>query len=160
MRRRGVRDYGFGGALTGDCFGGYFESRSATGRGCFGWATDYVSTRLVAGIALLTIAAGLVMFATLHETWQLIYTLPVFGIGFGGIIPVRSSLQVEYFGLKSFGAIQGMTLTVATVGAFFGPVMAGVLYDLSESYRLAFVLLAVGPLVAIPLLLPGAKSRD
>jgi MFS family permease len=55
-----------------------------------------------------------------------------------------------------------MSLTVATVGAFAGPVLAGWLYDLTDSYRLAFVLLALGPLVAVPLILsarPAARDE-
>ena len=88
--------------------------------------------------------------------------LPIFGIGFGGIIPVRSTLQAEYFGLRAFGAIQGLTLTISTVGAFAGPILAGYLYDVTGDYRLAFLLLALGPLVAIPLILtarPGTAPR-
>ena len=50
-------------------------------------------------------------------------------------------------------------LTVATVGGFFGPVLVGWLYDLSASYRLAFLLLALGPLAAIPSSLRLGRPR-
>ncbi|MPZ50627.1 MAG: MFS transporter [Dehalococcoidia bacterium] len=50
-------------------------------------------------------------------------------------------------------AIQGMALTVMTLGAFGGPILAGWLYDVSDSYRLAFLLLALAPLAAAPLIL-------
>ncbi len=131
---------------------------SLIGRLSFGNLADVLSKTLVSAVALAMISISLVMFATLHEPWQLIYTLPVFGIGFGGIIPVRSSLQAEFFGLKAFGAIQGLTLTVSTIGAFAGPILAGWLYDVSESYRLAFWLLAIGPAVAIPLIITARPA--
>lgn len=131
---------------------------SLIGRLGFGNIADVLPKTLVSGVALGMISISLVMFATLHEPWQLIYTLPVFGIGFGGIIPVRSSLQAEFFGLKAFGAIQGLTLTVSTVGAFAGPILAGWLYDVSESYRLAFLLLAIGPAIAIPLIITARPA--
>jgi len=132
---------------------------SIIGRLGFGSLADYFSKRLVTAVALTAIAASVLLFATVKEPWQLVYVLPLFGLGFGGIIPVRSLLQAELFGLKAFGAIQGMTLTVSTIGAFAGPVLAGWLYDLSGSYRLAFVLLAAGPLLAIPLILTATPQK-
>jgi sugar phosphate permease len=126
---------------------------SIIGRLGFGSAADVLPKRLVTAVALAAIALGVALFATVTASWQLIYVLPLFGIGFGGIIPVRSTLQAEYFGLRAFGAIQGLTLTISTIGAFAGPILAGWMYDVSGSYRLAFVLLALGPLLAIPLIL-------
>jgi MFS family permease len=132
---------------------------SIAGRLGLGSAADFMPKRVVFAAALACLAASLVLFATVREPWQLVYALPLFGIGFGGSIPVRSTLQAEYFGLRAFGSIQGMALTVTTVGAFAGPVLAGALYDASGSYRLAFVLLALGPLVAIPLVLTAKQPR-
>jgi len=131
---------------------------SLIGRLGFGSAADFIPKRAAAAVALVLLSLSLVLFATVHHAWQLVYVLPLFGLGFGGIIPVRSSLQAEYFGLKAFGAIQGMALTVITLGAFFGPILAGWMYDVTGSYRTAFALLALGPLLAAPLIL-SAKPR-
>lgn len=133
---------------------------SIIGRLSFGSASDFLPKRLVTAIALAAISLSVGLFATVHQAWQLIYVLPIFGIGFGGIIPVRSTLQAEYFGLRAFGAIQGMTLTISTVGAFAGPVLAGWLYDITDSYRLAFLILALGPLLAIPLILTARAPKQ
>jgi MFS family permease len=108
---------------------------------------------------MLCVAASLALLATVHEPWQLVYVLPLFGFGFGGGIPVRSTLQAEYFGMRAFGAIQGLMLTIGTVGGFVGPVLAGWLYDTTDSYRLAFVLLALGPIAAIPLLIAAKPPQ-
>jgi MFS family permease len=104
-------------------------------------------------VALAFTATGLLLLATVREPWQLAYALPFFSLGFGAAVPLRSVLQAEYFGLKAFGAIQGMILTVTTLFSVVGPVLAGVMYDESGSYRLAFVFLAMGPMLAIPLVL-------
>jgi MFS family permease len=106
----------------------------------------------MAGACLLCGTSRL-LFATVYEGWQIAYALPVFAIGWGGIIPVRPAFQAEYFGLKAFGAIQGLTFTVATLGALLGPVFAGWMFDETESYRLAFVILSAGGLVSVPLVL-------
>ena len=136
---------------------------SLAGRLGFGSAADIIAKRYVMTAALLCVCASLLLMATVRHPWQLAYVLPLFGLGFGGSIPVRSSLQAEYFGLQAFGAIQGLMLTVATVGGFFGPVLAGWLYDLSASYRLAFLLPALGPWRRSPLIAtarPPARSRQ
>lgn len=43
--------------------------------------------------------------------------------------------------------------TIATFGALIGPVFAGWVYDQTESYRLAFVILAAGSFLAVPMVL-------
>jgi OFA family oxalate/formate antiporter-like MFS transporter len=133
---------------------------SIPGRLLFGGAADRYPRTMVVAIALACTGTGLMLLATVSEPWQIAYSLPLFSIGFGAAVPLRSVLQAEYFGLKAFGAIQGMILTVTTLFAFIGPVLAGLLYDHSASYRLAFVILACGPLLAIPLVLslkPGER---
>ena len=67
------------------------------------------------------------------------------------------SFQAEYFGMRAFGAIQGLVFSVATLGGVLGPVFAGWIYDQTESYRLAFVLLSAGSLAAAPLVLTVSR---
>jgi len=126
---------------------------SIAGRLGFGTAADRHSKAAVAAAAFTCTAAGLLLLATVQEAWQLAYALPLFGLGFGGAVPLRSAIQAEYFGLRAFGAIQGLLLTITTVGAFAGPVLAGFLYDTTETYRPAFLLLAAGPALSVPLVL-------
>jgi sugar phosphate permease len=126
---------------------------SIAGRLGFGSAADRYAKPLVMATALACTAAGLALFATVREPWQLLYVLPFFGVGFGGAVPLRSAMQADLFGLKAFGAIQGMVLTVTTLGAVGGPVLAGLIYDNTSDYRPAFLVLALGPLLALPLVL-------
>lgn len=132
---------------------------SIIGRLGFGGAADRYSSTLVMAFALAATSAGLVLLATVHEPWQVVYALPVFAIGFGAAIPLRAVVQAEYFGLRAFGAIQGLILTITTLFAFAGPVFAGVFYDETGSYRLAFVLLACGPAIGVPLVLSLGRPR-
>ncbi len=126
---------------------------SLIGRFGFGYVADTVDKRLVMAAAFTVSGLAILLFATIYEGWQIALVLPLFALGFGGAIPVRPAFQAEYFGLRAFGAIQGMVFTVATLGGLAGPVFAGWLYDMTDSYRLAFVLLSAGGLVAAPLVL-------
>jgi sugar phosphate permease len=126
---------------------------SLAGRLGFGLAADRYSKAGLSAIAMACSAIGLALFSTVHEEWHLIYVLPFFGIGFGAAVPLRAAIQAEYFGLKAYGTIQGMLFTASTVGAVFGPLLAGVLYDATADYRPSFLILAIGPLIALPLIL-------
>lgn len=126
---------------------------SLLGRLGFAYLADTMDKRHVTAVCFAIVALSLLMYATIYEGWQVLYVLPVFALGFGGSIPVRPAFQAEYFGLKAFGAIQGLTFTIGTLGGLLGPVFAGWMYDMTESYRLAFVALSVGSFLAVPLVL-------
>jgi len=126
---------------------------SLLGRLGMGHLADYMDKRKVLAISLGITAFSLLLIATVREPWHMLYALPVFALGFGGVIPVRPAFQAEYFGMRAFGAIQGLVFTIATLGALFGPVFAGWMYDETDSYRLAFVLLSLGSFAAVPLVL-------
>jgi sugar phosphate permease len=132
---------------------------SIIGRVGLGAATDFFAHKLVMALSLLCVGVSLALFTTVTSAWHLIYVLPLFAIGHGGLVPVRSTLQADYFGLRAFGSIQGLQLTVSTAGAFLGPVLAGYMYDTLENYRLAFLMLAVAPLAGVPLILSTSRPR-
>jgi MFS family permease len=77
----------------------------------------------------------------------------VFSTGWDGAIPLLPALQAEYFGLRAFGGIQGLLSAVATLGAFGGPVFAGMVYDTMDSYRPAFFLMTLTTMAAVPAIL-------
>jgi MFS family permease len=131
---------------------------SLLGRLGFGQLADTMDKRYVMAMANALCGLSLLLYATVYEGWQVLYVLPVFALGFGGSIPVRPAFQAEYFGLKAFGAIQGLAFTIATLGGLLGPVFAGWMYDLTESYRLAFVALSAGSFVAVPLVLSVRRA--
>lgn len=132
---------------------------SILGRVGLGAASDYVSTKAVMGFCLLCIGIASALFITVSEVWQLAYVLPLFALGHGGLVPVRSMLQAEYYGLRAFGSIQGLQLTVSTFGAFLGPILAGYLYDSVGNYQAAFLMLGFVPMAGIPLVLSTRKPR-
>lgn len=125
---------------------------SVGGRFGFGYVADFIDKRFVMAGAYAMLALAVLLFAGVYHPWQIFLALPLFGLGWGGIIPVRPALQAEVFGLRAFGAIQGLVFTIATLGGLIGPVFAGWVYDETESYRLAFVILAATGFLAAPLL--------
>jgi len=87
-----------------------------------------------AGLLMLTYAAGGVMlcaFALLHGTaW-----------GLRG--PMMQAIRADYFGRRSIGMILGLSSMVIVIGQIGGPMIAGMLADLTGNYRMGFTVLAV-----------------
>jgi MFS family permease len=132
---------------------------SVVGRFGFGFLADSIDKRFVIATAYALLALAVLLFSTVYQPWQILLALPLFGLGWGGVIPVRPALQAELFGLRAFGAIQGLVFTLATLGGLVGPVFAGWMYDQTESYRLAFAILAGVSFLAAPLLFTLQRPR-
>ena len=97
-------------------------------------------------------------------------TLPVFvitfGMGFGASVPLRLAIIGDYFGRRNYGSIVGLISSVNALFGAIGPVFVGLMFDVTDSYRPAFMVLFIMPALAIPLTLtlerPGrvaARSR-
>jgi OFA family oxalate/formate antiporter-like MFS transporter len=71
------------------------------------------------------------------------------GFCFSASTPVRQAMAPPLFGLKSIGAVLGFAYLAWSVGAVAGPLLGGLVHDLTGSYDLAFVLGGVLLLVAI-----------
>ena len=65
----------------------------------------------------------------------------------------EAEAKEEVFGLRAFGAIQGLVFTVGTVGGLIGPLFPGFIYGQTESYRLSFLILPAFGFLAVPLIL-------
>ncbi len=132
---------------------------SLAGRLGFGWMADYVDKRKLLAAAYLFIGVGVILLATVQSAWQVPLYLIIFAPGWGGSISVRPAFQADYFGLRAFGSIQGLMFFVASVGAFAGPIFAGVVYDVVDSYRPAFLIVGLTALVAVPLVLAAGRPQ-
>ncbi len=130
---------------------------SLVGRVGFGWASDAFDKRWLLVIALVMQVGGVLLFLAVHSVATLIPFILLYGVGFGGGLPVRPALQADYFGLKSFGTIQGAFISLTSVTAMASPVIAGAIKDATDEYELAFLILAIGSALAAPLILMAGR---
>lgn len=85
----------------------------------------------------------------------------IYGFAHGGLFTVMSPTVAELFGTGSHGLLFGIVLFSGTLGGAIGPLMTGGLFDLTGSYRLAFLILtamAVVGFILVTLLRPPAKD--
>jgi len=126
---------------------------SLAGRLGFGWLADYHEKRQVLAVSYALLGLGILLLAAAREPWQLLFFLLVFSPGWGGSIAVQPAFQAESFGLRAFGALQGLAFTVSTLGSVAGPIFAGWVHDNTDTYRQAFLVLALASLGAAPAIL-------
>jgi len=128
---------------------------SMGGRFAVGWASEHVRhLHQILSFCLLMQAAGIGLLLGLRTLgfWVLTIFVPLFGLGYGGLIVLWPLTVGHDFGLRSFGAIAGVVGTVAlSLGGALGPVVAGSMYDSTGSYQWAF-------LSGIGVLLVGAAA--
>lgn len=95
------------------------------------------SKGLVISIGLVTVT--LMLLTVLPVSYPLIvFSSFIFGIGMGGYYPILPALVGEFFGQKHIGAVYGSTLLLGGIGAFAGPVIGGMFYDLTGQYYFTF----------------------
>jgi len=112
------------------------------GRLGIGFISDRVGglSTLLACVGLVTLAIIWLIFA--KEMWMFYIFAVVFGIAQGGFITLLSVVTAELFGLISLGAILGGVVVFATIGDAIGGPIAGAIFDITGSYRLAFLIFA------------------
>ncbi|MBI4281942.1 MAG: MFS transporter [Chloroflexi bacterium] len=116
---------------------------SVLGRLGFGWLADRLSKRFVTATTIGLAALGSLILAYVTEWWHLVFFVIIYGVGWGGGATLMSIVRAEYFGRRAFGTISGMMDFVQMFGLVLGPVFAGFVYDVTESYYLAFMLFAI-----------------
>ncbi|MBI2934574.1 MAG: MFS transporter [Chloroflexi bacterium] len=132
---------------------------SLGGRLMFGWFADSRDPRTLLAISFFLTAAGLFVLAYTRTTWHIVFFIVTFGTGYAARTALMAALQGQYFGVKSFGTIQGLLHSFTVVLGIAGPVMTGWLYDVRGNYWLAFMLMGTVALLSIPLALASSRPR-
>ena len=98
-------------------------------------------------IAVTTSIGGAFLFAVL------------FGVAFGGRMPLLFSIRGEYFGRKSFATIMGMSQLPSNFMMIGAPLFAGYMYDTTESYFIPFSFFAAFTFLGAFLILFAKKPE-
>ncbi|MEM7254804.1 MAG: MFS transporter [Pseudomonadota bacterium] len=103
-----------------------------------GIACDRFGARPV--LRLTTGLAALSMFGlgAAESAYGVLVTTFFVGVGFGGGAPQITTLCVDLFGLRSIGSLMGAILALIGVVGAIGPVFSGWMFDVTNSYLLAY----------------------
>ena len=105
----------------------------------WGLSADRLPVRhlLVGTYALKTVSLAVLLGAhTVPEAY--LFTV-LQGIATGGLSTLTAILLADYYGRQHLGAIYGLLRALQVTGFALGPLIAGVTFDLTQSYHGAFM---------------------
>ncbi len=109
-------------------------SRVATG-----WLADRVGGAMTLLIGSTLQCVALVFYLMSDSLTSLYLASALFGLFQGGIVPSYAILVREYFPPREAASRVGLTVSSTIVGMALGGWMGGMLFDLTGSYRAAFI---------------------
>ena len=112
------------------------------GKIVFGWMMDNLSARVTVMFAVICYFSSAITFIIVDNYFMLMIAAGLFGLGFGGMVPVRSVLLSRIFGVKKFSRANGL-FAFFLAPATFWVLATGYITDTFGSYTYAFQVWAV-----------------
>jgi MFS family permease len=122
------------------------------GRLLMGGASDRIGRRGALAVALVLQATAFVGFSQARELSALYAASLVFGFSYGAASTLFTAAVTDFFGREHAASLAGLLFALAASTAAFGPFGAGLIYDRSGDYRLAWWLSAGFNALALALL--------
>ena len=137
-----VEDLGYSPATAAAVLGS-MGMVSIIGRLGGGFLNDALGTKIVAVASVCSLAVSCIVIAYAQNLWHIILFVALYAPSYGCSAATMPAIKGDYFGRKSYGTILGLSGMVQMAGSMLGPVYAAYVYDVSGSYRLAFLSFAV-----------------
>ncbi len=104
-----------------------------------GWLADKVGGAMTLLIGSTLQCLALVFYLISDSLVSLYVSSALFGLFQGGIVPSYAIIVREYFPAREAASRVGLTVSATIVGMALGGWMGGVLFDMTGSYRAAFI---------------------
>ena len=112
---------------------------------------------LLAGLALQAVMVFSYLFT--HDTWSFYAAAVLFGISYGGVMPLYALVTREYFGERVMGSAYGAVFLISTLGMGLGSWAGGFIHDAYGTYAWLFISSAAIGLMAMVLALTFRAPR-
>lgn len=113
---------------------------SMVSRVIMGRVADSIGSKSAFVIGFMLMAGALFFLMPSKTVYILFILAGVFGFANGTCVASQSPLVALLFGLNSHGVILGFLSCGFTTGGAFGPWLAGYIFDVTQSYRFAFLM--------------------
>jgi MFS family permease len=109
------------------------------GRLLLGVLADRIGVKpvIVAALAIQALAIGTYTFV--RELGEFYAVAAVFGMAYGGVMPLYATLAREYFGPHILGTVLGAAMMLSSLGMALGPLVGGWVFDAFASYAWMFI---------------------
>ena len=131
-------DLGFGAARGAEMLS-VMLAMGVVSRLASGWISDRIGGLRTLLLGSILQGVALLLFLPFDGLVSLYLVSGLFGLFQGGIVPAYALIVREYFSPKEAGARVGTVLMATLFGMALGGWMSGAVFDLTGSYRAAFV---------------------
>lgn len=136
---------------------------SVPGRIMGGVLSDRLGWQRILALAAFGMGVSVLWLIFLDATWMLYGFVFCYGLFQGSRVPAQVGIFGDFFGLRSLGALIGITFAISTFIGAFAPYLAGFIFDTTGSYFWAFIMvmaaLVMAGLVAMVTRKPATKSK-
>ena len=109
------------------------------GRVLLGTISDRMGRKSTAIICALLQGGAMFWLAWSNHLWMLYLFAPIYGFVWGGMATGMAALIGDTFGLSRIGVISGVLDIGFGAGAAIGPALGGLIFDITDSYFMAFL---------------------
>jgi MFS family permease len=106
--------------------------------GC-GWIADHIGALRTLLLSSALQASALVLYVFFDGLTSLYVVSALFGLFQGGLVPTYALIVRDYLPPREAGARLGIIILATVVGMALGGWMSGAIFDLTGSYRVAFI---------------------
>ena len=103
-----------------------------------GWLADRMPKPPLIFAFILLQGIAIMLVAVTDQIFMALIFAILYGIGFGGRIPLLTSIRGEYFGRKAFATIMGISQMPNNICMIFAPLFAGYMFDTTGTYFIPF----------------------
>ena len=126
-----------------------------------GFIADRLGSTRLMSICFTVTTLALAWLIIADDAWMFYLFAAIYGFFYGGVIPLWTLVSAELFGFKSLGSIFGTVLLLGTIGGAIGTPLSGLIFDLTESYDIAFIIATgIGVLTVVLSLLLRRYRRE
>ena len=104
-----------------------------------GLVGDRLDKRIPVSVLMICQAGGMALLAFVGSYASAIVFAFVWSLGFGARTPMLHAMRGEYFGARHYGVILGFYSIPMSIGMMTAPVAVGVIFDIQDTYRWAFL---------------------
>ena len=113
------------------------------GVGLGAWIGDRFDKRILSALCMLGHMSGLLFLTYATGPAMIVAYAILHGIAWGLRGPLMQAIRADYFGRSAIGMILGLSFMIIVIGQIGGPMIAGILADMTGNYHAGFTTLAL-----------------
>lgn len=113
------------------------------GVGLAAWIGDRFEKSILSALCMLGHMSGLLFLTYATGPAMIVAYALLHGTAWGLRGPLLQAIRADYFGRSAIGMILGLSFMIIVIGQIGGPMIAGILADMTGNYRAGFTVLAL-----------------